>query len=85
MVVFFILLSLGCYALGRHKEQQEGQAMAAQQLGTNPQSQTMIGVADGVMATGTPPPAPQYPAFPSPSPYHPNPIYLKQQNGMNVV
>ncbi|XWS16075.1 hypothetical protein CRYUN_Cryun34aG0054400 [Craigia yunnanensis] len=86
MVVFFILLSFGCYALGRHKGQQEGRTMAAQELGINPQSQTMVAVADGVMAPGTPSPAlppHQYPAFPSP--HHPNPIYLKQQNGINVA
>ena len=86
MVVFFILLSFGCYALGRHKGQQEGRAMAGQELGINPQSQTMVAVAGGVMAPDTPPPGPphQYPAFPSPSPHHPNPIYLKQQNGISV-
>ncbi|XVF87037.1 hypothetical protein PTKIN_Ptkin18bG0088400 [Pterospermum kingtungense] len=89
MVVFFILLSFGCYAFGRHKGQQEGRAMAAQEHGINPQSQTMFAVADGVMVLGTPPPAPppphQYPAFPPASPHHPNPIHLKQQNGINVV
>ncbi|XVE51726.1 hypothetical protein DITRI_Ditri02bG0064100 [Diplodiscus trichospermus] len=89
MVVFFIILSFGCYALGRHKGQQEGRAMAAQQFGINPQSQTMVAVTDGVMApAGTPPPAPhhQYPPFPSvPRAHHPNPIYSKQQNGVNVV
>lgn len=74
MVIFFILLSFGCYALGRHKGQQEGRAMGA----------------DGaVMAQGTPPPAPnhhhQYPAIPYASPHHPNPTYLKQQNGINAV
>ncbi|XVE51727.1 hypothetical protein DITRI_Ditri02bG0064200 [Diplodiscus trichospermus] len=76
MVVFFIILSFGCYALGIHKGQQEGHAMAAQQVGINPQSQTMVAVADGVMAPDTPPPAPshhQYPPFPSvPPPNHPN-------------
>ena len=87
MVVFFIILCFGCYVMGRNKGQQEGRAMAAQELGINLQSPTMVAVADGVMTTDTSQPAPphQYPAFPSPSPHHPNPIYLKQQNGTNVV
>ncbi|XWS12268.1 hypothetical protein CRYUN_Cryun37aG0074900 [Craigia yunnanensis] len=86
MVVFSIILCFGCYVMGRNKGQHEGRAMAAQQLGINPHSPTMVAVADGVMATGISPPAPshQYPAFPS-APHHPNPIYLKQQNGINVV
>ncbi|KAH1066298.1 hypothetical protein J1N35_031285 [Gossypium stocksii] len=52
---------------------------------------------DGVMVPpGTPPPpppphqhpafpsvpSPHQPAFPSPTPHHPNTLYLKQQNGM---
>ncbi|XVF25334.1 hypothetical protein REPUB_Repub13aG0204500 [Reevesia pubescens] len=89
MVVFFILLCFGCFVMGRNKGRQEGRSMAAQELGIHPQSQTMVAVADGVMAPGTPLPAPaphQYPpAFPSPSPHHPHPMYLKQQNGKNVV
>ncbi|OMO65927.1 hypothetical protein COLO4_30916 [Corchorus olitorius] len=85
MVVFFILLSFGCYALGRHKGQQEGRAMFAQ-------SQTVV--ADGVhMAAGgggipPPPVSPHYqhpPAAFPPPPHHPNPIYPKQQNGINVA
>ena len=71
--------------MGRNKGQQEGRAMAAQQLDINPQSPTMVVVADGVMTTSTSTPAHfhQYPTFPSP--HHPNPIYMKQQNGINVV
>ncbi|OMO65930.1 nuclear receptor-interacting protein 3-like protein [Corchorus olitorius] len=66
--------------------------MAAREQGINNNPQAMF--ADGAhMATGTPAsPVPhQYPpaAFPSPSPHQPNgngnPIYLKQQNGMNIV
>ncbi|XWS18735.1 hypothetical protein CRYUN_Cryun32bG0070300 [Craigia yunnanensis] len=86
MVVFFIILCFGCYVMGRNKGQQEGRAMAAQELGINLQSPTMVAVADGVMTTGTSPPAPlhQYPAFPSPSPHQPNPN-LKLQNGTNKL
>lgn len=95
MVIFFIILCFVCYVMGRNKGQQEGRAMAAQELGiNNPHSPTMGTVAGGgfVMGTATSPPPlppPQYPppAFPSPSPHHPNPpMYLKQQqNGINVV
>ncbi|GMI82192.1 hypothetical protein HRI_001888500 [Hibiscus trionum] len=87
MVIVFILLSFGCYVMGRNKGRQEGRALAAQELGINPQPQPMV---DGVMATGTPPPPPPpyqpYPAaFPSPTPHAPNPHYMKQQNGMLAV
>ncbi|KAB2029227.1 hypothetical protein ERO13_D05G145801v2 [Gossypium hirsutum] len=97
MVILFIMLSFGCFVMGRNKGRQEGRALAAQELGINPQSQGMVSVVDGVMVPpGTPPapppplqhpafpsvPSPHQPAFPSPTPHHPNTLYLKQQNGM---
>ncbi|KAK8581080.1 hypothetical protein V6N13_144123 [Hibiscus sabdariffa] len=86
MVIVFILLCFACYAMGRNKGRQEGRALAAQELGINPQTQSQ----PQAMATGTPPPPPPppyqpHPAFPSPTPHNPNPHYMKQQNGMSVV
>ncbi|XVF39985.1 hypothetical protein PTKIN_Ptkin01aG0077000 [Pterospermum kingtungense] len=57
------MLCFGCYVMGRNKGQQEGRAMAAQELGINPESPTMVAAGGSVMATGTfpPPPLQQYP------------------------
>ncbi|KAJ0018960.1 hypothetical protein Pint_11563 [Pistacia integerrima] len=71
---------------------QQGRAMTGQELGIGMQAQPVaIQVAGpqvmpaGRAAAGGPPPPTHH--FPSPSPHHPNPVYMKQEhgNGMQMV
>ncbi|XXG68764.1 hypothetical protein AAC387_Pa06g1776 [Persea americana] len=87
LVVFFILLSFGCYFMGREKGRKEG-TMEAQMWtldvpsnGVAPRSMHAI----DVPPPGGPHPGPKNPYFTHLTPpQYPNPTNIKQENVMNV-
>ncbi|KAJ8627542.1 hypothetical protein MRB53_020849 [Persea americana] len=86
LVVFFILLSFGCYFMGREKGRKEG-TMEAQMWtldvpsnGVAPRSMHAI----DVPPPGGPHPGPKNPYFTHLTPQYPNPTNIMQENVMNA-